>query len=89
MWDAVVSLLTRPDMVMAYLERGGASAQRDRLNSEVAELKRQRAVRERKITLAREKLLTEIFTDDEYLTVKNQLESEIRNIDKRLGHKEA
>lgn len=89
MWNALVNLISRPDMVQQYLERGGTTARRERLDQEIADLRKQRSIRERKISLAREKLLTEVFTDGEYLTVKNQLEEEIRKLDRQIQQKEA
>ena len=88
MWEALVDLVSRPDIILEYLESGGSTVRRERLVEEVAALRKQRAFRERKINVAREKLLTEVFTDGEYLTVKNQLENEIRTLDHQVQVKE-
>jgi len=83
-WDAFLRLITSPEMVEQYLASAEVEKQRSRLQAEIAHLEESAAQIESMMSRAREKLLTEILTDGEYLRERERLHAQLTGIQKRL-----
>lgn len=82
-WEAFIRLITSPDMVERYIASAEVEKRRTRLRVQIASLKEEAAKVETMMARAREKLLTEILTDGEYLKERERLETQLRGIQKR------
>ena len=83
-WDAFVRLICSPDIVEQFLASASAEKKRSRLRSEIEDLERSAVKIEDMMARAREKLLTEILTDGEYLRERERLATQIKGITTRL-----
>lgn len=88
-WDAFIRLISSPEMVEQYLASTEAENRRARVSSEIVQIEESIRKLEAMMTRAREKLLTEILTDGEYLKERNRLENQLQGSKKRLSAKQA
>lgn len=88
-WDGFVRLISSPEMVEQYLTSAEAEKRRSRLRGEIVHLVESAAKIEAMMSRAREKLLTEILTDGEYLKERERLDTQLTGIQKRLLLKRA
>ena len=82
-WDAFIRLISSPQMVERYIASAGVEKRRARLRGQIASLEEEAVKVEAMMARAREKLLTEILTDGEYLKERERLETQLRGIQKR------
>ena len=82
-WDAFIRLISSPQMVERYIASAKVEKRRTRLRGQIANLEEEAAKVESMMARAREKLLTEILTDGEYLKERERLETQLRGIQKR------
>ncbi len=87
MWDGLVRAVADPDLVADYLQKERAENLEVRIKRELSLLEKERHDLDRKVTIAREKLLTEVLTDAEYLSVKKTTDSRIRKLDRQIDNK--
>jgi site-specific DNA recombinase len=83
-WGAFVVLISSPQMIEQYLASAGAEKHRKRLRDEISRLEESAAKIETMMSRAREKLLTEILTDGEYLKERERLDTQLHGTQKRL-----
>ena len=88
-WDAFVRLITSPEMIQRYLDSAPATKRRAALKDDIAHLTAQVAKIEQKLACAREKLLVEVLTDGEYLTVREHAAAELDGRRRRLAERNA
>lgn len=86
-WDAFVRLVTSPEMIDHYLASAPATQRRTALRAEVDRLQRAAAEVEAKLGRAREKLLSEILTDGEYLAERERLSAELSGLRRQIQEK--
>lgn len=83
-WDAFIRLITSPDMVEIYIASAEVEKRRMRLREKIDNFQNEASKVETQMSRAREKLLTEILTDGEYLKERERLETQLRGFQKRL-----
>jgi len=83
-WDAFLRLISAPEMVEQYLASTEAEKRRVRLRDTITHLEESATQIEAMMSRAREKLLTEILTDGEYLREREKLDTQLVGIQKRL-----
>lgn len=88
-WDAFVALVTSPEMIERYLESTPATQRRAGLRAEITQLQQAAGKVEQRLAKAREKLLSEVLTDGEYLSVREQLTGELGGIQRHIAQKSA
>ena len=88
-WDAFVRLVTSPEMIEEYLASAPATQRRAALQSEMQQLQRSMTELETKLGRAREKLLSEILTDGEYLAERERLGTELNGLRRRIEERAA
>lgn len=88
-WAAFVRLVTSPEMIERYLASAPATQRRAALRAEVDRLQRAAGEIEAKLARAREKLLSEILTDGEYLAERERLTVELGGLRRHIQEKTA
>jgi site-specific DNA recombinase len=83
-WDAFVRLISGPEMVEQYLASAEAEKRQARLREEIAQLEETVERIDNMLARARQKLLTEILTDGEYLCERERLDTELQGLQKRV-----
>lgn len=82
MWQGLMRLITTPELLQEDLHMSHFEQQLAGLRRKAKQLKRQIDSSEHKLSIAREKLLSEVFTDDEYLKEKHRLEKSTKVLGK-------
>lgn len=84
-WDGFITLISSPAMVEQLLSSIDAERKRDRLRTTIRDLNSEAEQIEGRKARAREKLLSEILTDGEYLQERERLQTQLDGIARRLG----
>lgn len=83
-WDAFIKLISSPDMVEQLLSSVDAQKKRERLQALVRDLTAETEQIENMKARARNKLLSEILTDGEYLKERERLQTQLDGLARRL-----
>lgn len=74
MWNGLIRLISDPQLLVENEQPTQALRRREELTKKIEIRERKIASTEHKLSIARDKLLSEILTDDEYLKEKRRLE---------------